>query len=1221
LNENNIDSTIVDNGLGSNDGTTTVSTDQFSVLGKIGNGFDFSGASPEHTALPNLTSAIKYDSSGSFAFWVYHHANTYFQPFTFAGPVPGEMLLQIQPSGNMLFYISGYDGSNLLKPLNITYPSAIPAEQWVHVAIVQDGVAIKTYVNGEEQIGTPYHWNDPGAWFNYLTVGGAGVSAGNVDNGIIGGYYNNSDFLTGSDHGRMDDFRYYQFPLSLEQVNAIYNHGSGTEDENPYVVEYVDPPFAHYKLNENNIDSTIVDNGLGSNDGTTTVSTDQFSVLGKIGNGFDFSAASPEHTALPNLTSAIKYDSTGSFAFWVYHHANTYFQPFTFAGPVPGEMLLQVQPSGNMLFYISGYDGSNLLKPLNISYPNAIPAEQWVHVAVVQDGVAIKTYVNGEEQIGTPYHWDDPGAWFNYLTVGGAGVSAGNVDNGIIGGYYNNSDFLAGSDNGRMDDFRYYQFPLNEYQIKAIHNNGNGTEEYKPIVPRRIDPPYAHYTLNENSSSQVFSDGGLGGNDGITTISTNQFSASGKIGNGFDFSAASPEHTELAGLTSAIKYDNTGSFAFWVFHHANTYFQPYTFAGPVPGEMLLQMQPSGNMLFYISGYDGSNLLKPLNITYPNAIPAEQWVHVAVVQDGVAIKTYVNGEEQIGTPYHWNDPGAWFNYLTVSGTGVSAGNIDNGVIGGYYNNSNFLAGSDNGRIDDFRYYKFALNKTEVNGLYNLGGGTEELMPLLISVATSVDVDNDGVLDVSDNCPSTSNIDQTDNDLDGLGDACDNDDDNDNILDIGDNCAFTYNADQADLDLDNIGDACDIDLDGDEIANITDNCPAFPNIAQTDSDGDSIGDACDNNDDNDLIIDADDNCPLTINNDQLDLDNDNIGDACDIDLDGDSIVNTGDNCPVIQNFDQLDTDGDSVGNVCDTDDDNDSILDVSDNCQVIPNPSQANNDNDLMGDSCDPDDDNDGNADLLDNCPLVNNPLQIDSDSDSIGNACDDNDDNDNHLDSNDNCPLVVNDSQSDVDFDGLGDACDADLDGDQINNAIDNCPSIANWNQLDADSDGFGDLCDPDKDGDLIVNSLDNCPLDYNPAQADFEQDGLGDICDTDDDNDLIVDIIDNCPLIANELQQDFDSDNLGDACDMDMDNDSVQNDSDICSFTTVAEIVDPNTGCSVDQLIPCSGPMGSTETWRNHGKYVSLMAKTSKNFVNQGLITEDQREIIMTNTANSSCGN
>jgi len=71
----------------------------------------------------------------------------------------------------------------------------------------------------------------------------------------------------------------------------------------------------------------------------------------------------------------------------------------------------------------------------------------------------------------------------------------------------------------------------------------------------------------------------------------------------------------------------------------------------------------------------------------------------------------------------------------------------------------------------------------------------------------DDDNDGVLDVNDNCPQQANTNQADNDQDGKGDICDNDDDNDGILDTVDNCPISSNSDQADRDRDGKGDVCD------------------------------------------------------------------------------------------------------------------------------------------------------------------------------------------------------------------------------------------------------------------------------------------------------------------------------------------------------------------------------------------------------------------------------
>jgi len=59
---------------------------------------------------------------------------------------------------------------------------------------------------------------------------------------------------------------------------------------------------------------------------------------------------------------------------------------------------------------------------------------------------------------------------------------------------------------------------------------------------------------------------------------------------------------------------------------------------------------------------------------------------------------------------------------------------------------------------------------------------------------------------------------------------------------------------------------------------------------------------------------------------------------------------------------------------------------------------------------------------------------------------------------------------------------------------------------------------------------------------------------------------------------------------------------------------------AIDRLCPCDGPREAESSWRNHGKYVSCIAKAAESFVEQGLITEAEKDAIVSARAESRCG-
>ncbi len=227
------------------------------------------------------------------------------------------------------------------------------------------------------------------------------------------------------------------------------------------------------------------------------------------------------------------------------------------------------------------------------------------------------------------------------------------------------------------------------------------------------------------------------------------------------------------------------------------------------------------------------------------------------------------------------------------------------------------------------------------------------------------------------------------------------------------------------------------------------------------------------------------------------------------------------------------------------------------------------------------------------------------------------------DDRDICP--GGDDNANLDEDGFPDDCDIcpndfsnDADGDGVCGDVDVCPAgNDNHNQ---DGDLLPDACDVcpfdvgnDGDGDGICESLDNCPFVANSSQTDSDVDGIGDACDTDADNDTVPDNMDNCPFDANLDQRDTDGDGAGDVCDLDADGDNVLDANDACFPTALGAVVDA-TGCSIAQLCPCDN------TWKNHGAYVSCVARAAGAFVKAGRLTNPQKDGIVSAAAASACG-
>jgi hypothetical protein len=67
------------------------------------------------------------------------------------------------------------------------------------------------------------------------------------------------------------------------------------------------------------------------------------------------------------------------------------------------------------------------------------------------------------------------------------------------------------------------------------------------------------------------------------------------------------------------------------------------------------------------------------------------------------------------------------------------------------------------------------------------------------------------------------------------------------------------------------------------------------------------------------------------------------------------------------------------------------------------------------------------------------------------------------------------------------------------------------------------------------------------------------------------------------------------------------------------QLVARGVGFNLEDLVPCAGPL-SGGMWKNHGRYVSTVARETRGLVAQGIITPTERVALVRDAARSSCG-
>lgn len=202
LNDSAANTTVADATGNGHTGTASANTSVMSVAGKLSTALEFATAASRYVSVQDHED-LRLASGGTICLWVKWDGTT----ATTGGYSPTLMAkgasyrVHANSGGGVTLRVNGN--------LSIYVAGAMVSGEWCHIAVVLSPVGKVVYVNGVAS-----HTADTA--MPIATIAGL----------ILGSYTTAGGFFGGV----LDDVRIYKRPLSAQEILAIYNGGSGTEE-------------------------------------------------------------------------------------------------------------------------------------------------------------------------------------------------------------------------------------------------------------------------------------------------------------------------------------------------------------------------------------------------------------------------------------------------------------------------------------------------------------------------------------------------------------------------------------------------------------------------------------------------------------------------------------------------------------------------------------------------------------------------------------------------------------------------------------------------------------------------------------------------------------------------------------------------------------------------------------------------------------------------------
>lgn len=547
---------------------------------------------------------------------------------------------------------------------------------WHHVAASWDGTELSLYVDGQLDNTASYSAGSVAANSDPITIGGRNDGNGDDYSGL------------------MDDVRIYTRALSANEIAsmaAACSEGSMIYNADHHVPQYcagsddwvamgpvrggIDNGLVgHWQLDETS-GTTVGDasgnlnNGamLGGLDGSTS------SVDGKVSTALDFDHNNNHRVEITTPSAVLDniWDGGGTVSFWTNLDSEGENQSIWVSKENRWVINNRANaPSVGIEFDIDFSGQANSLWRRD----DGVTVGEWVHVVITYDADSVTNdptlYLNGVEtalnEITTPIGTRDDDA--------GSTVLFGDNNAGSV------------SQDGRMDDIRFYNRMLSKAEVIALYELGN--DQDSALV--------GHWKLDELSGTNA-NDDSLSGIDGtLNNFDTPPaWSSSGTVDGGLVFDGTDD------GINLGDNFDMTGSFTICAW-----------------------AKPRNATTGYIFGKYNANTNSGLFLRAGSTtVTGDSWTIGTNSADFIEIEDLDTDVWQHVCGVVRPSPGtsALYKNASVIGTSTSfaahSDNTVNAFIGNRYDFNRTFDGS----LDDVRVYNKALSTIEIDALYKLGIG--------------------------------------------------------------------------------------------------------------------------------------------------------------------------------------------------------------------------------------------------------------------------------------------------------------------------------------------------------------------------------------------------------------------------------------------------------------------------------------------------------------------